>query len=41
MHEASQAAATGAGGTDGKSGRQTAPQDEEAVEADYEVVDEK
>jgi molecular chaperone DnaK len=41
MHEASQAAAAGAGGTDGKSGRQTAPQDEEAVEADYEVVDEK
>jgi molecular chaperone DnaK len=42
MHEASQAASAGAGGADGKTGgAQAAPQDEEAVEADYEVVDEK
>ena len=42
MHEAAQTSSAGAGGADGKAGdAQGAPQEEEAVEADYEVVDEK
>ncbi len=42
MHEAAQAASAGAGGADGKAGgAQAAAHAGDAVEADYEVVDEK
>jgi molecular chaperone DnaK len=42
MHEAAQASSAGDRGADGKTGRaEPAPSEDEAVEADYEVVDEK